>query len=82
MAEYQHDPEDPEAETVLLERVARGVSSSELAPPTDAVRGRVRASIIGQIVSTGDHFAGFEVVEIAPPDEPALVTERTVLEFV
>jgi hypothetical protein len=33
-------------------------------------------------VSTGDHFAGFEIIEIVPPDEPALVEEATTLEIV
>lgn len=82
MAEYQHDPEDPEAETILLQRTAHAVNSGHLVGMRDAEHARLRALLVGQLVSTGDHFAGFEIVEIVPPDEPALVNEDTVLEFV
>lgn len=69
--QFQHDPGDPEAETVLLERVAEGADA-----------GRLRELMVGQVVSTGDRFAGFEVVEIVPPDEPALIRDDTTFEFV
>ena len=69
--QFQHDPEDPEAETVLLERVAEGADA-----------GRLRELMVGQVVSTGDRFAGFEVIEIVPPDEPALIRDDTTFEFV
>ncbi len=43
---------------------------------------RLRAAVVGQVVSTGDRFAGFEIIEIVPPDEPVLVVETTTLEIV
>ena len=69
--QFQHDPEDPEAETVLLERVAE-----------EADAGRLRELMVGRVVSTGDRFAGFEIIEIVPPDEPALIHDDTTFEFV
>lgn len=63
----------PVAEIIVLE-------CADGAEPED--HERLRAAITGQVVSTGDRFAGFEVIEIVPPDEPALVAEATTLEIV
>ena len=63
----------PVAEVIVLERVgADGAAEYEW----------LRAEVVGRVVSTGDRFAGFEIIEIVPPDEPALVGERTTLEIV
>ena len=69
--QFPHDPENPEAEIILLERVAEGADT-----------GRLRELMVGQVVSTGDRFAGFEVIEIVPPDEPARIRDDTTFEFV
>lgn len=82
MSDYQHDPEDTEASVVVLKRVAEAVASTPLVEPREADYVQVRALIVGQLVSTGDRFADFEVIEIVPPDEPALVPDDCVLEFV
>ncbi len=82
MSDYQHDPEDTEASVVVLKRVGEAEASSPLVEPRRADYVRVRTLIVGQLVSTGDRFAGFEVIEIVPPDEPALVTDDSVIEFV
>ncbi len=86
MQGYRHDPEDTEAETIVLRRVeeegpATDADGDEAGGTAgDALYARLRALIVGQIVSTGDRFAGHEIIEIVPPDEPALVTEDTILE--
>lgn len=82
MGDYQHDPEDTEASVVVLRRVGEAEVSSPLVELRRADYVRVRTLIVGQLVSTGDRFAGFEVIEIVPPDEPALVTDDAVIEFV
>ncbi|MDP9373731.1 MAG: hypothetical protein M3Q65_15020 [Chloroflexota bacterium] len=78
MQGYQHDPEDTEAETIVLQRVGerQGTAGDDGIPNE-----RLRTLIVGRVVSTGDRFAGYEIIEIVPPDEPALVTEDTVLEM-
>ena len=83
MQEYGHDPEDPEAEIIVLQRLPEvgGGLALDTAHLDQRERERLRATIVGQTVSTGDRFAGFEIIEIVPPDEPALVTETTMLEF-
>ena len=83
MQDYQHDPEDTEAGTIVLQRIARGAADVPTPEMDDATadHARLRALIVGQLVSTGDRFAGYEIIEIVPPDEPALVTEDTVLEL-
>lgn len=63
----------PVAEIIVLERI-------DGAEPADYER--LRAALVDQVVSTGDRFAGFEIIEIVPPDEPALVVEETTLEIV
>ena len=66
------DNDTPVADIIVLERVEAGATD----------HGRLRVEVVGQIVSTGDRFAGFEIIEIVPPDEPALVVEATTLEIV
>jgi hypothetical protein len=63
----------PVAEVIVLERIEGDA---------EADYQRLHAEIVGRVVSTGDHFAGFEIIEIVPPDEPALVEEATTLEIV
>ncbi len=63
----------PLAEVLVLERVAED---------TLADVDSLRAMLAGSVVSTGDHVGGFEIVEIVPPDEPAVVDDRIALEFV
>lgn len=66
------DSDTPVADIIVLERMETGAADHE----------RLRAEVVGQVVSTGDRFAGFEIIEIVPPDEPALVVEATTLEIV
>ena len=63
----------PVAEIIVLERVGEEQSADYE---------RLRVAVMGQIVSTGDRFVGFEIIEIVPPDEPALIVEATTLEIV
>jgi hypothetical protein len=63
----------PIAEVIVLERTEAG---------STADYEQLRAAIVGRVVSTGDRFVGFEIIEIVPPDEPALVEEATTLEIV
>ena len=63
----------PVAEVIVLERVEGDA---------EADYQRLQPEIVGRVVSTGDRFAGFEIIEIVPPDEPALVEEATTLEIV
>lgn len=63
----------PIAETIVLQRVAE----DELGDHDE-----LRAALIGQIVSTGDCYVGFEIIEIVPPDEPAAVDEATIFELI
>ena len=63
----------PLAEVLVLERVA-----DDALADVDSLR----AMLAGRVVSTGDRVGGFEIVEIVPPDEPAVVDERIALEFV
>jgi len=68
---------EPLADTVVLQRM------NDAATVTDEEAfARLCAAITGQTVSTGDRFAGFEIIEIVPPDEPAHVTATTTLEIV
>ena len=50
-------------------------------PFTEGDYDRLRALVLGQTVSTGDEFEIFEIIEIVPPDEPALVGDETIVEF-
>ncbi len=63
----------PVAEVLVLERIA-----DDALADVDSLR----AMLAGRVVSTGDRVGGFEIVEIVPPDEPAVVDERIALEFV
>ena len=62
----------PVAEIIVLERIEAAAADYE----------RLQSEVVGQVVSTGDRFGGFEIIEIVPPDEPALVVEATTLEIV
>jgi hypothetical protein len=70
---FDVDGDAPIAEVIVLERTGAGEA---------AEYERLRAEIVGRVVSTGDRFAGYEIIEIVPPDEPALVEEATTLEIV
>jgi hypothetical protein len=63
----------PRAEVLVLERIAEDALAD-----IDSLR----TMLAGRVVSTGDRVGGFEIVEIVPPDEPAVVDERIALEFV
>ncbi len=63
----------PVAEVIVLERI-EGDAGADYQ--------RLQAEIVGRVVSTGDRFGGFEIIEIVPPDEPALVEAATTLEIV
>ncbi len=67
------DAPAPVAEIIVLERIDADAAADYE---------QVRAEVVGQVVSTGDRFGGFEIIEIVPPDEPALVVEETTLEIV
>jgi hypothetical protein len=66
------DNDAPIADVIVLERAAADAAD----------HAQLQAAIVGRVVSTGDHFAGFAIIEIVPPDEPALVVEATTLEIV
>ena len=63
----------PLAEVLVLERIA-----DDALADVDSLR----AMLAGRVVSTGDRVGGFEIVEIVPPDEPAVVDDQIALEFV
>ncbi len=71
----------PTAEVVVLRRVGQmeGRAVAEALGMGDYTG--LRALVVGQIVSTGDEFASFEIIEIVPPDEPAYVSEDTIVEM-
>ncbi|MGN6563999.1 MAG: hypothetical protein ACTHMU_15205 [Thermomicrobiales bacterium] len=68
---------EPLADTVVLQHMTDAEAATD-----EAAYARLRAAITGQTVSTGDCFAGFEIIEIVPPDEPAHVAATTTLEIV
>jgi hypothetical protein len=68
---------EPPADTVVLQRMTDATATTD-----EEASARLRAAITGQTVSTGDCFAGFEIIEIVPPDEPAHVAATTTLEIV
>ena len=68
---------EPPAETIVLQRTAAIAAATDEEAYT-----LLRAAITGATVSTGDCFAGFEIIEIVPPDEPAHVATTTTLEIV
>ena len=63
----------PLAETIVLQRIAEDAANDHE---------RLRVALVGQIVSTGDRYVGYEIIEIVPPDEPAAVDDTTTLELV
>jgi hypothetical protein len=70
---FDAEGDAPVAEVIVLERTGAGEA---------AEYEQLRAEIDGRVVSTGDRFGGFEIIEIVPPDEPALIVEATTLEIV
>jgi hypothetical protein len=75
------DDEYPPADEIVLRRIGQMEGQADPTPLTEADYDRLRAMIIGQTVSTGDSFGIFEIIEIVPPDEPALVGDETLVEF-
>jgi hypothetical protein len=75
------DDDVPIAETIVLRRIGQmeGLAQSTLLTEVDYAR--LCSLVAGQVVSTGDEFEDFEVIEIVPPDEPAFVTEETTVEI-
>ena len=77
-----HDEDDvPTAEAIVLRRIGQMEGLSQETPLTEADYARLCALVAGQVVSTGDEFEDFEVIEIVPPDEPALVGKETTIEI-
>ena len=68
---------EPPADTVVLQRMNNAAAAT-----SEEAFAQLRAAITGQTVSTGDCFAGFEIIEIVPPDEPAHIAATTTLEIV
>lgn len=82
MAGATHDEDDwPTAEAIVLRRIGQMEGLARAAALTEDDYARLRALTLGQIVATGDAFEDFEVIEIVPPDEPALVAEETTVEI-
>ena len=71
----------PIAEEIVLRRIGQMEGQADLTPFSLADYDRLRALVLGQTVSTGDEFEIFEIIEIVPPDEPALVGDETTVEF-
>lgn len=69
------------ADEIVLRRIGQMEGRADTTPLRAADYDRLRALIIGQTVSTGDTFEIFEIIEIVPPDEPALVGDGTTVEF-
>ncbi len=77
-----HNDDDlPIAEAIVLRRIGQMEGQADPTPFTEAGYDRLRALVIGQTVSTGDEFEIFEIIEIVPPDEPAIVGDGTTVEF-
>jgi hypothetical protein len=77
-----HNDEDlPIAEEIVLRRIGQMEGQADPTPFAEADYDRLRALVLGQTVSTGDEFEIFEIIEIVPPDEPALVGDETTVEF-
>ncbi|CAA9570099.1 MAG: hypothetical protein AVDCRST_MAG18-1882 [uncultured Thermomicrobiales bacterium] len=77
-----HDDEGvPLAQEIVLRRIGQMEGRADMMPLTDADYARLRALILGRTVSTGDEFEIFEIIEIVPPDEPAIVGDETTVEF-
>lgn len=73
--------EVPTAEVVVLRRVGQMEGRAVAEALGEGDYSRLRALVVGRIVSTGDEFASFEIIEIVPPDEPAFVAEETIVEM-
>lgn len=71
----------PTAEIIVLRRIGQMEGLAPDAPPTPEEYVDICASVVGQVVSTGDPFGDFEIIEIVPPDEPALVDGDTTVEM-
>lgn len=69
------ESEHPFAEVLVLQR------TGDTGPPA-ATAETLQRLLHGQVISTGDCFGGYEIIEIVPPDEPALVDRTVTLEFV
>ncbi len=77
-----HNDDDlPIAEAIVLRRIGQMEGQADPTPFTADDYDRLRALVIGRTVSTGDEFEIFEIIEIVPPDEPALVGDETTVEF-
>ena len=72
---------DPEAEAVVLRRIGQMEGRAAALALTEADYEHLCSLVVGRVVSTGDAFGDFEIIEIVPPDEPALVTETTAVEI-
>lgn len=71
----------PTAEIIVLRRIGQMEGLAPDSPPTPEEYLDICASVVGQVVSTGDSFGDFEIIEIVPPDEPALVDADTTVEM-
>jgi hypothetical protein len=71
----------PTAEIIVLRRIGQMEGFAPDAPPTPEEYLDICASVVGKVVSTGDPFGDFEIIEIVPPDEPALVDADTTVEM-
>jgi hypothetical protein len=80
-SEDRDEGEEPTAEAIVLRRIGQMEGLARATTLTEADYVRLRGLVIGQIVSTEDQFEDFEVIEIVPPDEPALVGAETAVEI-
>jgi hypothetical protein len=71
----------PIAEEIVLRRIGQmeGVAAPRALTEADSLR--LRALVVGRVVSTGDPVEDYEIIEIVPPDEPALVDDTTIVAF-
>ena len=69
------------ADEIVLRRIGQMEGQADTTPYSTADYDRLRAAIIVQTVSTGDPFEIYEIIEIVPPDEPALVGDETTIVF-
>ena len=76
-----YDADLPIAEEIVLRRIGQMEGQADPTPLVADDYDRLRALILGQTVSTGDEFEIFEIIEIVPPDEPAIVGDETIVEF-
>jgi hypothetical protein len=82
LVDVARDEDDlPTAEAIVLRRIGQMEGRAQSTTLTEADYARLCALVAGQVVSTGDEFEDFEVIEIVPPDEPAFVGEETTVEI-